>query len=97
MALGLNQPLTEMSILYYCHPVAVVQYTYTHKQYTERHETNNTWNNTKIRKSAGRALFFVGFTLAFALQLRKKHGKTSVRVAIHTHTIRIHRHNNKNT
>jgi len=25
----------------------------------------------------------VGFTLAFALQLRKKHGKTSVRVAIH--------------
>jgi len=22
--------------------VAVVQYTYTHKQYTERHETNNT-------------------------------------------------------
>jgi hypothetical protein len=26
---------------------------------------------------------FVGFTLAFALQLRKKHGKTSVRVVIH--------------
>jgi len=24
---------------------------------------------------------FAGFTLAFALQLRKKHGKTSVRVA----------------
>jgi len=25
-----------------CHPVAVVQYTFTHKQYTERHNTNNT-------------------------------------------------------
>jgi len=25
-----------------CHPVAVVQYIFTHKQYTERHETNNT-------------------------------------------------------
>ena len=24
------------------HPVAVVQYTYTHKQYRERHKTNNT-------------------------------------------------------
>jgi hypothetical protein len=24
------------------HPVAVVQYTYTHKQYMERHKTNNT-------------------------------------------------------
>jgi len=23
-------------------PVAVVQYTFTHKQYTERHKTNNT-------------------------------------------------------
>ena len=29
-----------------CHPVAVVQYTFTHKQYTERHKTNNTQNNT---------------------------------------------------
>jgi len=24
------------------HPVAVVQYTYTHKQYRERYKTNNT-------------------------------------------------------
>ena len=29
----------------------------------------------------------MGFTLAFALQLRKKHGKISVWVAIHNHTI----------
>ena len=37
------------------HPLAVVQYTFTHKQYTERHKTNNTWNNTTVWKSAGRA------------------------------------------
>jgi len=30
------------------HPVAVVQYTYTHKQYKERHKIINTQNNTKI-------------------------------------------------
>jgi len=34
--------------------VAVVQYTFTRKQYTG-HKTNNTENNTKIGKSAGRA------------------------------------------
>ena len=34
------------------HLVAVVQYTITHKQYTERHKTNNTYNNkTEIKKS----------------------------------------------
>jgi Fe-S cluster assembly ATPase SufC len=27
--------------------VAVVQYTFTHKQYTERHKTNNTQNDTE--------------------------------------------------
>ena len=35
---------------------------------------------------------FAGFTLAFALQLRKKHGKTSVRVVIHKHTVAIYKH-----
>jgi len=53
---------------------------------------------------------FASYTLAFALQLRKKQGKTSVRVAEECHfarrkqkiqsrtykTIRIHKHNNKN-
>ena len=29
------------------HPVAVVQYTYTHKQYRERQRTNNTYKYTK--------------------------------------------------
>jgi len=61
------------------HPVAVVQYTFTHKQYTERHKTNNTYNNTKIEECGPRPIF-AGFTLAFALQLRKKDAKTSVRV-----------------
>jgi len=36
--------------------VAVAQYTFTHKQYTERHKTNNAYeNNTTIWESAGRA------------------------------------------
>ena len=80
------------------HPVAVVQYTYTHKQYTERHKTNNTYTEQhKNEEECGQCPVFADFTLAFALQLRKKHGRTSVRVAIHKHTIRIHRHNNKHT
>ena len=33
------------------HPVAVVQYTYTHKQYRERHKTNITYNNTKTHRT----------------------------------------------
>jgi hypothetical protein len=32
------------------HPVAVVQYTYTHKQYRKLHKTNNT-KNTKIHRT----------------------------------------------
>jgi len=35
--------------------VAAVQYTFTQKQYTERHKTYNTYNNTTICGSAGRA------------------------------------------
>jgi hypothetical protein len=61
--------------------VAVVQYTFTHKQYTERHKTNNIYNNTKCLEECGPCPVFEGYTPAFAVQLRKKHGKTSVRVA----------------
>jgi hypothetical protein len=53
--------------------VAAIQYTFTHKQYTECSE-RNTHNNK--RKKLGSA----SYTLAFALQLRKKHGKPTVRV-----------------
>jgi hypothetical protein len=64
--------------------VAVVQYTFTHKQYTERHKTNNTKNNTKSLEECGPCPVFADYTLAFTLQLRKKHGKSSVRVAEET-------------
>jgi hypothetical protein len=54
---------------------------------------------------------FVSYILAFAIQLRKKHGNASVRVAVSCQlarwkqnvqnrmyiTLRIHKHNNKNT
>jgi len=42
------------------------------KQYIEQH---------KNLEECGPCPIFAGFTLEFALQLRKKHGKTSVRVA----------------
>ena len=71
------------------------------------HKTTNSLN----WKSAGRAPSLRVYTLAFALQLRKKHGKTLVRVVGECQlarwkqnvqnrayiTIRIHKHNNKNT
>jgi hypothetical protein len=64
-----------------------------------------------IWEECGPCHIFAGYTLAFALQLRKKHGKTSARVAeegllarwkkyIQNReyvTIKIHKHNNKNT
>jgi hypothetical protein len=69
--------------------VAVVQYTFTHKQYstvniyTHTHYTEyrewNMLNNKKIGKCEPCPVF-ASYTLAFALQLRKNHGKPSVRV-----------------
>jgi hypothetical protein len=53
--------------------VAAVHHTFTHKQYTKYRER-------KIGKG-GPCPIFASYTLAFALQLRKQHGKTSVRVA----------------
>ena len=52
-----------------------LHYTFTHTQYTERHKTYNTQNSTNILEVCGTCPLFAGFTLAFALQLRKKHGK----------------------
>jgi hypothetical protein len=60
--------------------VAVVQYTFTHKQYTEYRERNVNNNKKKKFGKCGPCLVFASYTLALALQLRKKHGKTSVRV-----------------
>jgi hypothetical protein len=53
--------------------VAAVHRTSTHKQYTEYRER-------RIGKF-GLCPVFVSYTQAFAMQLRKKYGKTSVRVA----------------
>jgi hypothetical protein len=61
--------------------VAVVQYTFTHKQYTEYRERNI--HNNKKKKNILKwrpCPVFASYTPAFALQLRKKHGKPSVRV-----------------
>ena len=54
------------------------QYIEQHKKYIEQH------NN---QEECGPCHVFAGFTLASALQLRKNHGKTSVRVVIHKHTV----------
>jgi hypothetical protein len=60
--------------------VAVVQYTFTHEQYTEYTERNIHNNKKKKFGKCGPCPVFASYTLAFALQLRKKHGKPSVRV-----------------
>ena len=62
---------------------AVAQYTFAHKQYIEQHNRHKQYieqNISLIRKIADRAPS-LRYSLAFALQLRKKHGKPSVRVA----------------
>jgi hypothetical protein len=58
----------------------VVQYTFAYKQYTEYRERNIHNNKNKKIGKCGPYPVFASYTLAFALQLRKKHGKTSVRV-----------------
>jgi len=52
--------------------VAVVQYTFTHKQYVEQHNRHNTQINTTNWEDCGRCPIFASYTLAFVLQLRKK-------------------------
>jgi hypothetical protein len=57
---------------------------YTHKKYIEqhnRHKTTHRKTQFTNLEECGPCPDFVKYTLAFALQLRKKHGKNSVRVA----------------
>jgi hypothetical protein len=54
--------------------VAVVQYTYTHKQYIGQY-------NSLIRESADRALSLCELYPGIYLTTEENHGKTSVRVA----------------
>jgi hypothetical protein len=52
------------------------------QQYSTHLHTNSTQNKKKKKKEqCGPCPALASYTLAFALQLRKKHGKTSVRVA----------------
>ena len=66
-----------------CHPVAIHIYTQT------IHSTKElTTEQPKKMVGCGPCPVFASFTLAFALQLRKKHGKTSVRVRKTSVTLR---------
>jgi hypothetical protein len=56
------------------------QYTFTHKKCIDNTNNNRTTQITTNVEECGTCPVFETFTLAFALQLRKKHGKTSVRV-----------------
>jgi hypothetical protein len=60
--------------------VAVVQYTFIHKQYTEYRELNIHNNKKKKSGKCGPCPAFASYTMAFALKLRKNHGKLSVKV-----------------
>jgi hypothetical protein len=58
------------------------------QQYITHSHTNSTHNTEKRKQyrertigKCGSCQIFASYTLAFALQLKKKHGKTSVRVA----------------
>jgi hypothetical protein len=64
-----------------------IQRTSKNKQYTEQQKIHRT-----TQKLGRVRAVFGGFILAFALQLRKKQGKTSVRVVIHNNN-----DNNNNT
>ena len=75
-------------------PPGVSSIVHIYTQTIQRMTQNKQYPQHKNQEECGPCPVFAGFTLAFALQLRKKHGKPSVRVAIHKHTIRIHGHKN---
>jgi hypothetical protein len=50
------------------------------QQYTERQKNKQYIEQHKSEEQCGPCPVFARYTLALALQLRKKHGKTSVRV-----------------
>jgi hypothetical protein len=54
-----------------------MQHTFTHKQYTQ-HRTEHI--TIKTIGKCGLCPVFASYTVAFLIQLRKRHGKTSVRV-----------------
>ena len=60
--------------------MAVLQYIFTHKQYIEQTNNNITTHITTNLEECGQCPVIASFTLAVSSQLRKKQGKTSVRV-----------------
>jgi hypothetical protein len=62
------------------HTVAAVQYTVTHKQYTQHTESNKHNNKKKNIVKCSPCLVFTSYILAFASKLSKKQGRTSIRV-----------------
>jgi len=58
-------------------------------QYINNINNNRTTQITTNCEECGQCPVFASFTLAFALQLRKKHGKTSFRVAEECGSIHI--------
>jgi hypothetical protein len=77
----------------YCAAIRMIIYIYIYiynrnwvdtrwQQYVTHLHTNSTHNAEKGKfRKCGPCPFFASYTLAFALQMRKKHVKTSVRVA----------------
>jgi len=60
--------------------VHIYTHTHTHTQYIKNTNNNRTTQITTNLEEWGPCPVFANFTLAFALQLRKKHGKTSIRL-----------------
>ena len=89
------------------HPVAVVQYTFTHTQRIHRTTENKQYIEQHKKFGRVRAVprlcgFYPDICLTTEEEARKTLSQGSRRVPagtmkIHKHTIRIHGHNNKNT
>jgi hypothetical protein len=77
-----------------CHPVAAVQYTFTHKQYTEQHKKKQYIEQHKnfgrVRAVPRLGELYPGICLTTEEKARKILSQGS-------RTIRIHRPNNRNT
>jgi hypothetical protein len=72
------------------------------QQYITHLHSNSTRNTEKVKQSSERKIgkcgpcpVFANYTLAFTLKLRKKHGKTSVRVAQYKNNEQQMSQNNK--
>jgi putative component of membrane protein insertase Oxa1/YidC/SpoIIIJ protein YidD len=73
-----RHPVAAVQYTFSRHPVAAVQYTFTLDS-TQNTEKGTYMTIKKIGK-CGPCPVYASYAMAFALQLRKKHRKTSVRV-----------------